>query len=143
MGMILKAMLYYGFPLKQTKLRIDSIIDAWRKEKAPKPPKREKTSDAVDALAQGIAFANSIDRWSVSTQNVEITWVGVGNDSDKLIVYVPGLTYYAFEGDSSKTYSELISNDALAEAAGYIKEFCEKANIPYEPPGWHLTARYC
>ncbi len=144
--MILQAMLYYGFPFHQDDAPIDSIVEAWRKEKAPQRPKREEL-DPAKAFDIGIEYSNEFTKWAATTENVEIKWVGVGNNSNKLIVYVPCLTYYASEGNSSKLYLDIANSHTvqlkLAQADFYIKEFCEKAKLPFRQPGWHLTARYC
>lgn len=133
------ATLFFGIPLSEgyewpEDVSGHDFSDQWVNEQGPKEPNSEDYRSA-----EWEAYRKELSAWKATPAFVAMGWHGYSEESQD---YIYSIQFTVDWGEIKEIDpQQLISADLQARIAS-IKKFCEKFDLPFEQPKWHLVAYY-
>lgn len=145
MGCDPKAILYYGIeldengPVEDTGLGygIHGANETWLHDHGPKKPD-DKTNNYRGP--EWDAWREKVKAYEATAQHVEIDFSGA-ESCHKYYVHCPCHGVTVTWDDQIDLGRDMLLEE-IPEADAAIKAFCERFNIEYKQPSWHLAVRY-
>jgi hypothetical protein len=125
--------LFFGFPLPDVGDSYHDFNDEWKQEFRPKEPDDQSSY----RTPEWDEWRARVQAWEATPENVQIDWSG-GENCEQYFVHCEGL-------EKSVEWDELLVIESLLvppEAEAFLHKFCDRFNLPKQPPKWHLASRY-
>ena len=113
-----------------------AMIQKWYEQYGPKEP---ETKDYDSPEWDEWKVCNL--EWTQTPQNIVIDWSGT-YESRTFFIECSALRKSVEWEEQIDLGDSLCSKEDQTEADVYLKEFCEKFNLPFKKPSWYLACSY-
>lgn len=145
MSTSLTAILYYGIELgdeRPDEIDFNSPDDIWNKEHRPQEPVCDRTVKDYSRTPEWDAWRERFREWEKTPEHIELFWSG-GEGCENHYVSCSGLEKSVDGSEQMEVGPDSFSDiGTMLKADSILKEFCERFELLYKQPTWHLAARY-